>query len=700
MTHTMSTHNLQRGVCNAESLGALINDWPDCVIVKDLDGRLISANSAYLRLVGAVTIHEIVGKRDFDLFPAELAAQIAAEDRQVLQSGEPSIDKLEQVIDGGKHGRLFLTTRLPLRDAEGQISGLVGILRDFTALQRREEEALERLKEEQIAEITKLRKEIQDEIAKRKRVETELTTSKEKYRTLFEESKDVVFISSPQGKFLDINRAGVELHGYESKEELLRINLAKELYVDPHQRAQFQKELEEKGFVKDFEMVLKRKDGQHIVVLETAIAVRNAKGEVIAYQGFTHDITERKRAVEALRRAHDELEQRVEERTAELATANEALQIEIAERKQAQESMRDSEEKYRTLFQESRDAIYITSRKGKIVEMNQSALDLFGYTREGIHGQNVKILYVDPNDRFKFQKEIEERGYVRDYEVTLKRKDGARIDCLFTSTIRWAKDGSILGYQGSIRDITERKKAEAELRSSRQTLRELSARLQAVREEEKRRIAREIHDEFGQPLTTLKIDLAWLSAELAASSPGATRKYARKNGNEKLLQKIESMLTRTDETIKTVQNMATELRPIVLDEFGLLAAIEWQAQEFESRSGIRCKISSALADTLVLDQSQATAVFRIFQETLTNVIRHASASEVVIYLGKEEGCALLQVKDNGKGISETEISSPKSLGLLGMRERAILLGGDISISGVSQQGTMISVRIPLERQVS
>jgi two-component system sensor histidine kinase UhpB len=650
--------------------------------------------------MGAKAVEEVKDKTDFDIFPRELATQYYADEQMVINSGVPLIGREEKLIDVDGKEHSLLTTKLPFRNEQGKIIGTFSVSRDINELKRVESalrQAHEKLEvgvQERTAELARANEALRMEIAERKRVEAELRKSEEKYRTLFEESKDVVFFSSPEGRFLDINRAGVELYGYDSKEQLLRIDVKRDLYAYPQDREIFQQELVRKGHVKDFEMILKQKDGKELVVLETAIAVRGADGDVVAYQGITHDITERKQAEEALLKARDELELRVQERTVELAQANRALQMEIAERKRAEEALRDSEERYRTIFEESRDAIYITSRDGKIVEMNRYALDLFGYSKDEMQGQDIRRLYVHPSDRLRFQREIEKKGYVMDYAVEMRKKDGTKIDCLLTSAVWWAKDGNVLGYQGIIRDITERKRAEVELRDSRQMLREFSARLQEVREEEKRRIAREIHDELGQVLTALKIDLFWLRSKLDARSQSGRPLASRQVKHESIMKKIKSILLLINRAKQDVRRISTELRPIVLDDLGLIPAIEWQAQEFERRSSIGCEIRSHLQETRELDQDHATAIFRIFQETLTNIARHANATKVVVTLCEEDGHLIMRVRDNGKGIADSKILSPKSLGLMGMRERAFLLGGDITVKGSPGNGTVVTVRIP------
>ena len=226
----------------------------------------------------------------------------------------------------------------------------------------------------------------------------------------------------------------------------------------------------------------------------------------------------------------------------------------------------------------------------------------------------------------------------------------------------------------------ERRRAEEQLRQSHKQLRSLSIYLQHVREEERIRIAREIHDELGQQLTGLKLQLTWLDSRLPRDA-------------REIHKKTRSMASGIDETIQTVRRIATELRPGVLDNAGLLAALEWQAHEFEAQTGIRCRVKSALRET-ILDQGLNTAFFRIFQETLTNVIRHANATKVEVRLSESMGDFVLEVRDDGRGISEKDIQNTTSTGLLGMRERAVLLRGKVDFHGEPGKGTTVIVRLP------
>jgi len=204
---------------------------------------------------------------------------------------------------------------------------------------------------------------------------------------------------------------------------------------------------------------------------------------------------------------------------------------------------------------------------------------------------------------------------------------------------------------------------------------------QAGREEERTRMAREVHDELGQALTGLKMDLAWLQKHTGPKQ-------------KDLLQKFGDMSDLLDETIRGVRRIATELRPGMLDDLGLVPAMEWQLQEFQKRSGIRCKFTSSL-EKVELDAETTTVLFRILQETLTNVARHAAATRVEVSLDEDQGYVRLRVQDNGRGITESEKDGFKSFGLLGMRERVKLRSGDFHIQGAPGKGTLVVIRLPL-----
>jgi signal transduction histidine kinase len=241
---------------------------------------------------------------------------------------------------------------------------------------------------------------------------------------------------------------------------------------------------------------------------------------------------------------------------------------------------------------------------------------------------------------------------------------------------------------GEAQERRERKRAEQQLEKSLEQVRALAAHLQSVREEERARIARELHDELGQSLTGLKFDLSWLHHHLSENDPAVLPTCQ---------QKVRTMLELIDSTIQLGRKIAMELRPGILDDLGLVDALEWQGQEFQARTGIHCEFIS-LPTELQLDEYRTTSLFRIFQEALTNVARHANADQVSIDLRQQPNEIVLEIKDNGRGITEQEIRNARSFGLLGIRERALGFGGAVSIHGQPGQGTVVTVTVPWPSQ--
>ena len=234
-----------------------------------------------------------------------------------------------------------------------------------------------------------------------------------------------------------------------------------------------------------------------------------------------------------------------------------------------------------------------------------------------------------------------------------------------------------------VTDITDRKRAEEKLRRSREQLRNFSGRLQSLLEDERMRISREIHDELGQSLTAVKLDLSLIRRKILSEG------LAEQSG------KVHEVELAVSSVIRTVRKIATDLRPGILDELGMVAAIEWLAKEFKRGTGISCKVSERGADQLS-DPALSTAIFRIVQEALTNVSRYAAASKVEVSLEKKGDTLIVEVRDNGIGIMEGKIFDPESLGLVGIRERVLLLGGEATISGKPGDGTLVRVVLPME----
>lgn len=401
----------------------------------------------------------------------------------------------------------------------------------------------------------------------RRRAESLLRQAETDYRRIFENAITGIYQTTISGRYVTANPMLARMLGHGSPEELIaeaekEETLKLRFYVQEGRRDEFIRLVDEQNAVTGFESEIYHREGGRLWIAEHALAMRDAEGKLIGFQGTTIDITDRKRAEEALLKAHEELEQRVAERTADLATINEVLQA----------------------------------------------------TNEALQGE-----------------------------------------------------------------VAERRRVEENLRA-------LSAHLQQVREAERTRIAREIHDDLGQMLTALMMDLSWLEDRVTKPRETATR--------HQLVEKVEQMSKLVGRTMDTVRTIAAELRPGVLDELGLKAAIEWQCADFQKRTGIKCELLTELEE-IALDRQSATAVFRILQESLTNVLRHAKASAVLLVLDVASDNLVLEIRDDGRGIMEAEMTDPRSLGILGMRERAGAVSGEVDIAGADGEGTRVTVRMPL-----
>ncbi len=338
------------------------------------------------------------------------------------------------------------------------------------------------------------------------------------------------------------------------------------------------------------------------------------------------------------------------------------------------------------------EGIYGLDREGRTTFVNPAAAKMLGWDADDLIGLDMHgIVHCTYPNGAPYPKEacpiiqgFSTGELVRVDSDVFLRKDGTPFPVEYVSSpIR--ERGEVVGGVVIFKDTTERKRTEAQLQDSLKRLRTLSRRMEGIREEERTRIARELHDELGVGMTCLKIDLSRLGGLLADKLSARERLGAE--------ERIRAMKEQVDATIASVQRIVAELRPGVLDDLGLVPAIEWQCRDFQRRTGITCRCTVSHED-LKLEPEQATAVFRICQEALTNVARHAHASAVDVRLEEGDGIIHLRVQDNGQGISEEKVSDSKSFGLLGMRERAGLLGGEVAIEAGSGSGTIISLRLP------
>jgi len=477
-------------------------------------------------------------------------------------------------------------------------------------------------------------------------------------QAIMDNSTSIIWFKDRQGRFQFINRE------FEQRFRVCREDVKGKTdydlfpgYIAQEFRANDLKVIEA-GVPMDFEECAPQERSVHTYI-SNKFPVRDEDGRVYAVCGIATDITERKRGEQALHL-------RVEAKTAELLEASKFNQAVMA-------SMSEG--------------LYTIDAQGLVTYINPAAERLFGWSSSELLGRKMHDVthYQHPDGRpFPAHEcaglQVLQKGTaLSDHEDVFIRKGGIFFPVVYSSS-PITSDRGIVGLVVVFRDITARKLGQEERRRSRQTLRALAARLLAAREEERTVLAREIHDELSGALTTLKLDLSLLPDRVATE-------------RNLFLEKLGSMSTLIDNTLDRVHSIVTGLRPVVLDKFGLVAAIEWQARAFQERSGIACE-THLPAEDLLLDPARSTAIFRILQETLTNVARHANATKVVVDLRSEAGSLVLTVRDNGKGIDEKAIYTAHSMGLLGMRERALSFGGTAEVSRLPQGGTLMTARVP------
>lgn len=359
--------------------------------------------------------------------------------------------------------------------------------------------------------------------------------------------------------------------------------------------------------------------------------------------------------------------------------------IDMTERKKAEIELRSSEQKYKLLFDSNPLSMWMLSLPDyRIIDVNEVALLQYGYTKEEF--LKLSVLDFRPEediDRLKTSTNTNFRGIHHAGIWRHVKKNGVimYVDIVTHDILYKGQETRLV----LANDVTEKYIAEEKLKESYESIRKLTGHLQNVREEERLHIAREIHDELGQLLTVLKMDVSWLNKKIEP-----VNNFAK--------EKLTEILSLIDTTVKTVRRIASELRPSLLDDLGLLAAMEWHLEEFERRSGISTKLHLPEAEQQLPD-SLKIGLFRIFQESLTNVARHSGAKKVEVFLIQEDKQLILTIKDNGIGFEEKPETAKKTLGLLGMKERTMMMGGIYDIAGVKGEGTTVTVIVPLPEEI-
>jgi PAS domain S-box-containing protein len=539
----------------------------------------------------------------------------------------------------------------------GEMRQRIAELESLKAYRNRAEETLQRAYDElelriaaRTAELVQANQQLKQEIEERKRTETELKRIKEYLENVIDNSVDAIGIVDRHGKFILWNRRAAEIYGYQLEE--LAHKTAFELYADPMELDYMLRRLRRDGVVREYEIPMKKKDGT-IVPMDISISVlKDDRGRTIGSVCVARDLSERQKAAAALKSAQEELsrysrdlERQVRERTSEITS----------------------------ILRYTPSVVYIKDRQGRYTLVNSRFEELFGLSWAQISGKSDHDIFPPAVADLIRASDLRVLAHRQAYQVeeALPPPDGRRT-YLSVKFPLYDEQGVPTGLCGIATDITE-------LKQARDQLRHLSASIMANQEKERTAIARELHDELGQVLTALRMDAVWLGERLRQTDLKAS-------------DRALAMCRLIDNTIDEVRGLATRLRPGVLDDLGLIDALEWYIMDFEKRTGIVCAFKHGRVPSI--DGIGATAAYRIVQEALTNVTRHAGATQVKISLQPEKGMLTLAVVDNGRGFNLQEIAASECLGLAGMRERAGLLGGSLEIRSRPGKGTRVCFRLP------
>lgn len=430
--------------------------------------------------------------------------------------------------------------------------------------------------------------------------------------------------------------------------------------IHPDDQAYYSKTIRDLPLLQDcfrLEYRILHQYGHYISVQDTGIVIRNDQGQPQRIVGGIIDISYRKKTEAAL----------------------------IQEKNRA-EGYLARVEQYACILDgimaTSPDHVFMFDSEGRFLYASRNAARDMGLEQQSVIGKTWKDLDIPRHTAEEFDRmcrSVLSAGKTSKNEVSFKTAKGARLYEYILAPIRGKQ--SIVGIVATARDITDRKRMEKEVRLSHERLKSLASKLERVREEERTAISRELHDELGQILSGLRMDLSWLLKRLPEN-------------NKTLVDKTAFMLSYLEPAIDMVRRISSDLRPGILDDLGLIAAVEWQIQMFRTRTGIACRLEAALEEG-GLDRDLKTALFRIIQESLTNISKHAEATEVIVSIKSDQDRIMLRIEDNGKGVKPSDLRKTKSMGILGIRERVSLLDGEFSIQGFQGKGTLLSVRVPM-----
>ena len=512
-----------------------------------------------------------------------------------------------------------------------------------------------------------------DDISRQYQLVQQLMLSEARYRTIVEVAQEGVLKTDATGAILLANQEMAEILQYQP-DELLTMNLLELIPEEYYGMIQTQIARRQQGYSDRYDIQMQRKDGYTVWVMISASPYYDEYGQFSGTIGMITDISHHKAMEEELLQLRDNLQQLVDERTEELRLVYSELYL----RSQELDSF----------FETSVDLLCIANSEGYFTRLSQSWETVLGYSQQEMLATPYHT-FIHPEDRQITNQALdtmEENRKLPNFVNRYRTKSGDYIWLEWQSTIVEQR------YYAVARDVTrrhqrdqERHQITEELRLTKQHLEELADHLTQARESERKSIAREIHDDLGMLLTALKFDISWIKRNLP--------------DDERLQARVSDMNTLVQQAIETLRRIVSELRPWLLDELGLEATIEWHLNELKKRTGMQCIcLKEHTGDTGVVSdilKKHAVDIYRIFQEAVTNVVRHAEATRLLVTITSDSSQVCLRINDNGKGVNEKQKITLQSFGISGMHERARLVGGRLCISGSEGSGTLVELVIPL-----
>jgi PAS domain S-box-containing protein len=636
-----------------EEIRQILDQLPDGLVTMDKKGRVTYFNEAAERITG-IPMDMALGMHCRELFQSTTCETEGALHRNG-QGGKNLYDREFRVVrlDGKRIS--IISSISALKDRAGNVIGGMEVFKDISG---------------------------------RKALEDDLRTSESKYRRIFEGSQDMIFITTKDGVFKEVNQAGVELLGYDSKEELLALSSVEEIYQNPMHRKVYQKEMERHGFVKDFEARFKKKDGSLIHCLVSGTAVRNGGGEIVGYEGIIKDVTARMDAVRDLHKRHREL----------------SLLNSVA---LAMNMTQNLDDVLRTALENVLDVLCLSSGGIYLIDHERSSFSL--RVRQGLPDMDApspasirfhdealmkalldKELALTPEPTFPpFKIAFDDKGpteasHLTCFLITAKEKASGFIALDLGQKSLTENDLHLLGSLGNfLGGAVENNRLLQTIQKHREELKRLTAQLFQSQENERKRIARELHDEAGQALTGINFSLETIEKNLPEESDQI----------KGLVQDIKKQLNRTYQEMRRISH---RLHPALLTDLGLEPALDAYLSRISKHSGLDIRFRMVGFEQRI-DPDLETLLYRLSQEALTNTLKHAQAKTFHLSIIKSYPNIIFVAEDDGAGFDASRTDQRKdTLGLLSMRERAAMAGGKFTIRTAPGAGVRIRIEISIK----